>query len=95
MKILLMTAYELDLAFIDDLKDQGYISGLIRKPFRLAHIIEHNDYTSEWNCRDASILLSYKFGQELLRHHHAISNAKSKGKLRDQSLQAMLTTMEE
>ena len=39
MKILLMTAYELDLAFIDDLKAQGYISGLIRKPFRLAHVI--------------------------------------------------------
>lgn len=39
MKTLLMTAYELDLAFIDDLKAQGYISGLIRKPFRLAHII--------------------------------------------------------
>ena len=39
MKILLMTAYELDLAFIDDLRAQGYISGLIRKPFRLAHII--------------------------------------------------------
>jgi hypothetical protein len=34
-----MTAYELDLAFIDDLKAQGYISGLIRKPFRLAHVI--------------------------------------------------------
>jgi CheY-like chemotaxis protein len=39
MKILLMTAYELDLAFIDDLKAQGYISGLIRKPFRLSHVI--------------------------------------------------------
>jgi CheY-like chemotaxis protein len=39
IKILLMTAYELDLAFIDDLKAQGYISGLIRKPFRLAHVI--------------------------------------------------------
>jgi CheY-like chemotaxis protein len=39
MKILLMTAYELDLAFIDDLKAQGYISGFIRKPFRLAHVI--------------------------------------------------------
>src|ERR671915_90232 len=39
MKILLMTAYELDLAFIDDLRAQGYISGLIRKPFRLAHVI--------------------------------------------------------
>jgi DNA-binding response OmpR family regulator len=39
MKILLMTAYELDLAFIDDLKAQGYISGLIRKPFHLAHVI--------------------------------------------------------
>ena len=39
MKILLMTAYELDLSLIDDLKAQGYISGLIRKPFRLAHVI--------------------------------------------------------
>ena len=39
MKILLMTAYELDLAFIDDLKAQGYISGLICKPFHLAHVI--------------------------------------------------------
>ncbi len=40
MRILLMTAYELDLAFIDTLKTQGYISGHIRKPFRLAHVIE-------------------------------------------------------
>jgi CheY-like chemotaxis protein len=40
MRILLMTAYELDLALIDTLKAQGYISGLIRKPFRLSHVIE-------------------------------------------------------
>ncbi len=40
MRIFLMSAYELDLALIDALKAQGYISGLIRKPFRLAHVIE-------------------------------------------------------
>jgi DNA-binding response OmpR family regulator len=39
MKILLMTAYELDVSVIDALKTQGYIAGLIHKPFRLAYVI--------------------------------------------------------